>query len=107
MQFTAEHEAFRQAARGVLEREVVPHAQEWEDAGTFPAHELFKALGAAGLFGLEYDPAYGGPGADHSYAVIPGEELGPMGCARVATGIAGPKDMGTPPLHTNGRPQIQ
>ena len=63
VQFTADHEAFRQAARGVLEREVTPHAQEWEEAGIFPAHELFKALGTAGLLGLEYDPAYGGAGS--------------------------------------------
>ena len=73
VQFTADHEAFRQAARGVLEREVTPHAQEWEEAGIFPAHELFKALGSAGLLGLEYDPAYGGQGADHSYTVVLGE----------------------------------
>ena len=52
MHFTADHEAFRQAARGVLEREVTPHAQEWEEAGTFPAHRLFMALGAAGLLGV-------------------------------------------------------
>ena len=86
MHFTADHQAFREAARGVLEREVVPHAQEWEEAGTFPAHELFPALGAAGLLGLEYDPAYGGQGADHSYTVILGEELGRIGCAGVADG---------------------
>ena len=48
VQFTADHEAFREAARGVLEREVVPRAQEWEEAGAFPAHRLFKALGTAG-----------------------------------------------------------
>ena len=41
MHFTADHEAFRQAARGVLAREVTPHAQEWEEAGSFPAHQLF------------------------------------------------------------------
>jgi citronellyl-CoA dehydrogenase len=88
MLFTADHEAFRQSARGVLEREVVPHAQEWEEAGAFPAHQLFKVLGAAGLLGVEYDPGYGGQGADHSYTVILGEELGRMGCAGVAMAIA-------------------
>jgi len=29
MHFTPDHEAFRQAARGVLAREVTAHAQEW------------------------------------------------------------------------------
>jgi citronellyl-CoA dehydrogenase len=107
MHFTADHEAFREAARGVLAREVVPHAEEWEEAGTFPAHELFKTLGSAGLLGLEYDPAYGGQGADHSYTVILGEELGRMGCAGVAMAIAVQNDMATPSLHSHGSPELK
>jgi len=91
----------------VLAREVAPHAQEWEEAGTFPAHELFKALGTAGLLGLEYDPAYGGQGADHSYTVILGEELGRMGCAGVAMAIAVQNDMATPSLHTHGSHELK
>lgn len=102
MLFSSDHEAFRQSARSVLEREIVPHVREWEEAGAFPAHQLFKALGAAGLLGLEYDPAYGGQGADHSYTVILGEELGRMGCAGVAMAIAVQNDMATPSLHSHG-----
>ena len=107
MLFTADHEAFRQSARGVLEREVVPHAAQWEEAGTFPAHQLFKALGTAGLLGVEYDPAYGGQGADHSYTVILGEELGRMGCAGVAMAIAVQNDMATPSLHSHGSHELK
>jgi citronellyl-CoA dehydrogenase len=107
MLFTADHEAFRQSARGVLERAVLPHAQEWEDAGVFPAHELFKVLAAAGLLGLEYDPAYGGQGADHSYTVILGEELGRMGCAGVAMAVAVQNDMATPSLHRHGSHELK
>jgi citronellyl-CoA dehydrogenase len=107
MQFTADHEAFRQAARGVLEREVTPHVQEWEEAGIFPAHELFKALGSAGLLGLEYDPSCGGQGADHSYTVVLGEELGRMGCAGVAMAIAVQNDMATPSLHSHGSAELK
>jgi citronellyl-CoA dehydrogenase len=107
MHFTADHEAFRRAARGVLAREVVPHADEWEEAGAFPAHQLFKTLGAAGLFGLEYDPAYGGQGADHSYTVVLGEELGRMGCAGVAMAIAVQNDMATPSLAAHGSHELK
>jgi len=107
MLFTSDHEAFRQAARGVLEREVVPHVPEWEEAGAFPAHQLFKVLGAAGLLGLEYDPAYGGQGAGHSYTVILGEELGRMGCAGVAMAIAVQNDMATPSLHRHGSHELK
>ena len=107
MLFTEDHEAFRRAARGVLAREVAPHVEEWEEAESFPAHELFKALGAAGLFGLEYDPAYGGQGADHSYTVILGEELGRMGCAGVAMAVAVQTDMATPSLHRHGSHELK
>jgi citronellyl-CoA dehydrogenase len=107
MHFTADHEAFRRAARAVLAREVVPHADEWEEAGAFPAHQLFKTLGAAGLFGLEYDPAYGGQGADHSYTVVLGEELGRMGCAGVAMAIAVQNDMATPSLYAHGSHELK
>jgi citronellyl-CoA dehydrogenase len=102
MLFTDDHEMFRQSVRAILEREVAPHADEWEAAGGFPAHALFKTLGSAGLFGLEYDPAYGGQGADQSYTVILGEELGWMGCAGVAMAITVQTDMATPSLHRFG-----
>src|SRR6266550_4269685 len=107
MHFTADHQAFRGAARGVLEREVVPHAQEWEEAGAFPAHRLFKARGTAGLLGLEYDPAYGGQGADHSYTVILGEELGRLGCGGVPMAVSVQTDMSTPSLHRFGSAELK
>jgi citronellyl-CoA dehydrogenase len=102
MLFTEDHEAFRQSVRGVLGREVTPFADQWEEAEIFPGHQVFKALGAAGLFGLEYDPAYGGQGADHSYTVVLGEELGRMGCAGVAMAVSVQTDMATPSLHRFG-----
>ncbi|HET9075852.1 MAG TPA: acyl-CoA dehydrogenase family protein [Acidimicrobiales bacterium] len=107
MLFSDDHAAFRQSVRGVLEREVTPHADEWEEAGSFPAHTVFKALGSAGLLGLEYDPAYGGQGADHSYTVILGEEMGRMGCAGVAMAVSVQTDMATPSLHRFGTDELK
>ncbi len=75
--------------------------------GRSPRIELFKVLGTAGLLGLEYDPAYGGQGADHSYTVILGEELGRMGCAGVAMAIAVQNDMATPSLHRHGSHELK
>jgi citronellyl-CoA dehydrogenase len=107
MLFTEDHEAFRQSVRGILAREVTPYADEWEEAETFPGHQVFKALGAGGLLGLEYDPAYGGQGADHSYTVILGEELGRMGCAGVAMAVTVQTDMATPSLHRFGSHELK
>ena len=75
-QFTAEHDQFRKTVRDVVEKEINPYADEWERTGIFPAHDLFPKLGALGILGLEYDPAYGGQGADHSYTLVYGEEMG-------------------------------
>jgi len=107
MHFTAEHEQFRSTVRQVVQREIDPYIDEWEAAGTFPAHELFPKLAAAGLLGLEYDPAYGGQGADHSYTVIYGEEVGRAGCGGVPMAISVQTDMATPSLHRFGTPELK
>ena len=67
MQLTEEHRLFRDTVRGVVQREIDAHADDWERDGDFPAHELFGRFGELGLLGIEYDPAYGGGGADHSF----------------------------------------
>jgi citronellyl-CoA dehydrogenase len=107
MHFTAEHDLFRTTVRDVVEREIEPHLDEWEAAGTFPAHDLFPKLGAAGLLGLEYDPAYGGQGADHTYTVIYGEEVGRAGCGGVPMAISVQTDMATPSLHRFGSHELK
>jgi citronellyl-CoA dehydrogenase len=107
MRFTEEHAQFRKTVRDVVEREINPHVDEWEAAGAFPAHELFPKLAAAGLLGLEYDPAFGGQGADHSYTVILGEELGTVGCGGVSMAISVQTDMATPALARFGTDDLK
>jgi citronellyl-CoA dehydrogenase len=102
MNFTAEHQLFRKTVRDFVEHEVEPHIDRWEREGAFPAHELFPKLGALGLLGLEYDPSYGGQGADHSYTVVAGEELGRIGCGGVPMAISVQTNMATPSLHRFG-----
>ncbi|MBK9180165.1 MAG: acyl-CoA dehydrogenase family protein [Acidimicrobiales bacterium] len=105
--FTPEHELFRATVREVVAREIDPHVDAWEAAGVFRAHELFPKLGALGLLGLEYDPAYGGQGADHLFTVILGEELGRAGCAGVPMAISVQTDMATPSLARFGSHELK
>jgi citronellyl-CoA dehydrogenase len=107
VQLTEEHEAFRKSVRTFVEREIEPHVDLWEHEGAFPAHELFPKLGRAGYLGLEYDPAYGGQGADHSFTVVLGEELGRIGCGGVPMAIAVQTDMATPSLHKFGSEELK
>ena len=107
MNFTAEHDMFRKTVREFVEREIEPHVDQWERDGCFPAHELFPKLGALGLLGLEYDPAYGGQGADHSYTVVAGEEMGRISCNGVPMAISVQTNMATPSLHRFGTEELK
>jgi citronellyl-CoA dehydrogenase len=107
MNITPEHEQFRKVVRDFVENDINPHVEEWEAAGTFPAHELFPKLAAIGGFGLEYDPEFGGQGADHSFTVVLAEELGRADCAGVPMGIAVQAAMATPALARFGSAELK
>lgn len=105
--FTAEHNMLRKLVRDFAEKEIGPNTDAWEAQGSFPAHELFAKMAQLGLLGLEYDPAYGGQGADHLCTVILHEELGRVGPAGVTLGIGVQTDMATPSLHHFGSEELK
>ena len=104
---TDEHRLFRKTLRDLFEREIEPHVEEWEAARTFPAHELFPKLGAVGIFGLEYDEAYGGMGADHTFTLVAAEEMGRISCGGVPMAIAVQMSMSTPALARYGSADLK
>ena len=97
-----EHAQFRASVRAFVENEINPHADAWEAARTWPAHDVLPKLAAIGGLGLEYDEEYGGQGADHSFTVVLAEELGRADCAGVPMGIAVQAAMATPSLARHG-----
>ncbi len=105
--FTTEHEMFRSSLREFIEKDINPHAEEWEKNGMFPAKEVFKKFAQLGAIGLEYEPEYGGGGADHIYTAVLGEELGRMDSLGVAMAIAVQTDMATPALAKFGTPELK
>lgn len=60
---TAEREALRASAAGLVRREVTPHLQEWEDAGEIP-RSLHRSAGELGLIGIAFPEEVGGGGGD-------------------------------------------
>ncbi len=73
--YETEHLAFGEAVRSFLEKEVVPHVLEWEDAGITP-REIFSAAGSNGFLGMAVPEQYGGGGvADFRFNQILGEEV--------------------------------
>ena len=107
MKFTEEHEQFRKVVRRLVDEEINPNVDAWEAAGTFPAHELFPKLGAVGALGLEYAPEYGGGGADHTFTLVLGEELGRAECAGIPMAIAVQANMATPALSRFGSDDLK
>jgi len=102
MQFTAEHLALSDTVKRFVENEINPYSDEWEKAGHFPVHEVFKKLGDLGLLGIKYDTAYGGMGLDFSYSMVASEALGVANCGGVPLAIGVQTDMCTPALHRFG-----
>ena len=107
MQFTPEHEELKRTIERFVEQELNPHVDEWEEAGIFPAHEVFRKLGELGLLGLTKPEAYGGAGLDYSYSVLMAETLGNTRCGGVPMAIGVQTDMATPALARFGSDELR
>jgi len=107
MKFTPEHEALRQTWKTLIDREINPYVDQWEKDGQFPAHELFKKMGNAGLLGVDKPVEFGGSGLDFSYAMVCAESLGWVngGSIPMATGVQ--ISMATPALARYGSDELR
>jgi alkylation response protein AidB-like acyl-CoA dehydrogenase len=77
--YEQEHEDFRRTARAFMEKEVVPHVEEWEKAGQV-SREVWLKAGETGLLGFDVDEEYGGAGIkDFRYNCVLTEEITKVG----------------------------
>jgi citronellyl-CoA dehydrogenase len=107
MPFTQEHEDLRRTVERFVAQELNPHVDEWEEAGIFPAHEVFRRLGELGLLGLTKPEAFGGAGLDYSYSMVLAEALGDCRCGGVPMAIGVQTDMATPALARFGSDELR
>ena len=107
MIFTQEHEELRRSLRKFVQTEIDPYADAWEEAGIFPAHELFKKAGAAGFLGISKPEEFGGLGLDYSYSMVAAEEWGRALAGGVATALGVQTDMATPALAKHGSDELR
>ena len=107
MLFTPEHEELRRSLQKFIAAEINPHVDEWEDAGIFPAHAVFKKMGDLGFLGLTKPVEFGGQGLDYSYAMVMAEELGGIACGSVPMAIGVQTDMATPALARFGSDAVK
>ncbi len=72
---TDEQEEFRQVVRRFADEVIDPRADELNAEGTFPV-DIVHRMGDLGLFGIPFDPADGGLGADLVTLCLAIEEIG-------------------------------
>jgi alkylation response protein AidB-like acyl-CoA dehydrogenase len=99
--FTEEHELFRDAARKFVDKELAPHADEWEEAEGFP-DSVFTRMGELGYLGLRFPEKYGGQDCDFLFSVVLAEELGRCGMGSIGMAVAVQSEMATPPIYKFG-----
>ncbi|MBK7586509.1 MAG: acyl-CoA dehydrogenase family protein [Myxococcales bacterium] len=81
-ELSEQHQLLRASVREFCEREVRPHAKQWDEEERFP-HEIVPKLADLGLLGIRIPEEYGGAAMDTlSYALCVEE------CARVDGSLA-------------------
>ena len=100
-QFTEEHEMFRKSVRDFAEKELAPHADEWEADRLFP-REVFEKMGELGFLGARYPVELDGSGGDIWHTCVLAEELPRSRMAGLTMSILVQTDMATPIINEIG-----
>jgi citronellyl-CoA dehydrogenase len=107
MLYTEQHRELMRSVTKFVEAEIDPHAEEWEAAGIFPAHELFRKMGKQGLLGIHKPEKYGGQELDYSYEMAFCESVGAAKSASSVMAIGVQTDMATPALTRYGSDELR
>lgn len=103
---TDERRAFRASIARFVQQEIEPHADAWDEAGTFP-WEVHEKACALGIFGFGIDEQYGGLGFDDAFMrTAVAEEFGRGGVGGVIASI-GSRSIMVGPLSTLAAPDIK
>ncbi|HYM03999.1 MAG TPA: acyl-CoA dehydrogenase family protein [Stellaceae bacterium] len=107
MIYTEQHRELMRSVTKFCETEINPHVDEWEQAGIFPAHEVFKKMGDQGFLGINKAEKFGGLGLDYSYEVAFCEALGASKSGSITMAVGVQTDMATPALARHGSDELR
>lgn len=110
--YTEELEEFRDSVHGWVTKNLLPHADEWEDAKYFP-DSVFKDVASQGYLGLKFEEEYGGSCAGGPDNASDGyladsillEELPACGSGGVAAGLWAHAGIALTPIWKFGTPE--
>ena len=97
MQEPQEQVLFRDNVVKLLEAEIAPHYEQWEQQGIVP-RQLWQSLGEAGLLCVDVPEEYGGFGVPFDYSVVVGAEMARLGFGALATNVMVHSDIVAPYL---------
>ena len=97
----------QRSVRQIIEHEINPYVESWEQAGIFPANTLFPKLGALGLLGVTKPLEFGGQALDYRYEIMVAEALGEIQCGGVPMAIGVQTNMATPALARHGSDELK
>ena len=100
LDLSPEHEQFRKVVRDFADKEIAPHAEEWDRTHTFPV-DVVLAMGELGLFGLPFPEEYGGSSSDFTTLCLAVEELARVDSSMAITLEAG-VGLGANPIYQFG-----
>ncbi len=104
--YKEEHRAWGKTLRDFIEAEILPHVEDWEEAGEFP-RALYKKAGDIGLLGLGYPEEYGGtPVEDSMYSMVTSEEMARIGAGGVGSSLL-VHGIGLPPILARGTEEMK
>lgn len=107
MQFTTEHNNLSASVKKFIVEQINPYVDEWEQAGIFPAHELFKKMAGQGLLGITKPERFGGIGLDWSYNLVFCEAMGEVDGGSIPMAVGVQTDMATPALAQFGSDELR
>ena len=84
--FTPEHDAFRDAFRRFVDKEIAPFHAAWEEQG-YVDRAVWRKAGDNGFLCMTMPEAYGGAGGDKLYSVVQMEELARGGFTGLGYGL--------------------
>lgn len=116
--YSQSHYAFRRNLRTFIEKELLPNAAAWEEAGKEPSAELFQKLGKAGFWACRLAP---GPHLklfqnifgikpeefDSFHELITHEEITRLGCPGLLDGLGSGLVIGLPAVIAFGTPAMK
>ena len=104
--FNDTHRMVRDTVRSFVEKEILPHVNEWEEAGEFP-RDLYRKAAETGLLGIGHPEALGGTGENDVFMKIAASEELVRCTSGGLVASLGSLDIGLPPVWKWGSEELK